>query len=276
MSPPSITALADPDEAARRRALEAYIFRTRWPLLAGLVTLTIMLGATPLWLSLAALGGYLLHNLLRIPLLLRGTLPHLRQTGRTLFALDVAILLVGLWPMLRHGEHPIQVVLLLLLLEAAYRLRMERRVVALVGIMAVTLVFAAYILALGSRYGAHRTDLAIWLGGLLAISVAVVISRSAADRAAADIAPVAPVPVAMPPLAPPAVPPVAPPRNPLTNRQREILRLVAAGLGTRAIADELHLSPETVRTHLQHSSRELGVESRVAAVERARTLGLLD
>lgn len=233
MSLPYIVALADLDESARRRALELFIFRTRWPLLAILLALTLLVRAPPLWLSLVGLCGCTLHNLLRIPLVARGASLQVRRAGRALFALDAAILLVGLWPMLRRGDHPVQVVLLLLLLEAAHRLRMERRAVALVGIAASALALAAYILAFGYRYGAQRADLAIWLGGLLAIAVAVGISRlplapppgRAADRAPrADNAPAATPPATPPP------PPDAPPRNPLTARQREILGLVAAGL----------------------------------------------
>lgn len=57
----------------------------------------------------------------------------------------------------------------------------------------------------------------------------------------------------------------APPVS-LTRRQQEVLRLLAAGHSTRAIAHHLHLSATTVRNHIQTILGTLGVHSRVAAV----------
>ena len=63
----------------------------------------------------------------------------------------------------------------------------------------------------------------------------------------------------------------APPPHPaLTPRQAEILRLLARGHSTRQIAGELHLSLETVRNHIRHLMRALGVHSRLEAVAVAR------
>jgi len=269
MSLPYTAALTDPDEVARRRALEAFIFRTRWPLLVILLILTLAVRAVPLWLSLVALGGYLLLNLLRLPLMHRGTLPQLRWAGGVLFVLDMAILLVGLWPLLRRGDHPVQVVLLLLLLEAAHRLRMERCIVALICIVAVTLVLAAYTLALGPHDRAHRVDLVIWFGGFLTVSSAVVISRiplAPVPRFAATDIPESDIPL---PVIPPAVP-LSPPTTPLTPQQRAVLRLVAEGLHTDTIAERLSLSPQTVRSHLRDINQRLDVHTREEAVRRAR------
>jgi PAS domain S-box-containing protein len=56
----------------------------------------------------------------------------------------------------------------------------------------------------------------------------------------------------------------------LTPRQTEILRLLAHGRSTRQIADELHLSIETVRNHVRHMLRAMGVHSRLEAVALAR------
>jgi DNA-binding CsgD family transcriptional regulator len=47
----------------------------------------------------------------------------------------------------------------------------------------------------------------------------------------------------------------------LTPREREILRLLAAGKTAKPIATELSLSVPTVRTHIQHILRKLGVHS---------------
>ena len=56
----------------------------------------------------------------------------------------------------------------------------------------------------------------------------------------------------------------------LTPRQAEVLRLLEQGRSTRQIAQELHLSRETVRNHIRHLTRALGVNSRLEAVALAR------
>jgi PAS domain S-box-containing protein len=56
----------------------------------------------------------------------------------------------------------------------------------------------------------------------------------------------------------------------LTPRQGEVLRLLEQGRSTKQIAQELHLSPETVRNHIRHLFRALGVHSRLEAVAAAR------
>jgi DNA-binding CsgD family transcriptional regulator len=55
----------------------------------------------------------------------------------------------------------------------------------------------------------------------------------------------------------------------LTERQLEVLQLVAEGLTNREIARRLFISPATVRTHLEHIFEKLGVGSRTAAVRAA-------
>ena len=55
----------------------------------------------------------------------------------------------------------------------------------------------------------------------------------------------------------------------LTPRQRELLRLVAAGHTNTQIARHLGISDGTVRTHLEHIYERLHVSSRTAAVTRA-------
>lgn len=57
----------------------------------------------------------------------------------------------------------------------------------------------------------------------------------------------------------------------LTERQRQIVDCVAAGLSNKEIARCLHISPETVKTHLQHVFEHEGVHGRLAllaAVQR--------
>ena len=67
-----------------------------------------------------------------------------------------------------------------------------------------------------------------------------------------------------------------PRRTSLTPRQREILRLLSAGASTDEIANELCISKETVRNHVRHILKALSAHSRLAAVAKARTLGLVD
>jgi PAS domain S-box-containing protein len=64
--------------------------------------------------------------------------------------------------------------------------------------------------------------------------------------------------------------PATAPHPHLTRRQGEVLRLLEHGRSTRQIADELHLSRETVRNHVRHILRALGVHSRLEAVALAR------
>lgn len=61
-----------------------------------------------------------------------------------------------------------------------------------------------------------------------------------------------------------ATPPVPHPN--LTPRQCEVLRLLEQGRSTQQIADELHLSVDTVRNHIRRLMRNLGVHSRLEAV----------
>jgi len=56
----------------------------------------------------------------------------------------------------------------------------------------------------------------------------------------------------------------------LTPRQAEVLRLLEHGRSTQQIADDLHLSLETVRNHIRGILRALGVHSRLEAVAVAR------
>ena len=60
------------------------------------------------------------------------------------------------------------------------------------------------------------------------------------------------------------------PSHHLTPRQTEVLRLLKRGRSTEQIAQELQLSTETVRNHVRHLLRALGVHTRLEAVAVAR------
>jgi LuxR family transcriptional regulator, maltose regulon positive regulatory protein len=63
--------------------------------------------------------------------------------------------------------------------------------------------------------------------------------------------------------------------EPLTDRELEVLRLVAIGQSNEAIAETLVISIETVKKHLKNIYGKLDVHSRVAATNRAREAGML-
>jgi len=64
--------------------------------------------------------------------------------------------------------------------------------------------------------------------------------------------------------------------EPLTERELDVLRLLAAGRSNAGIAADLFVELSTVKTHLIHLYGKLGVHSRTQAVARARALRLLD
>jgi LuxR family maltose regulon positive regulatory protein len=63
--------------------------------------------------------------------------------------------------------------------------------------------------------------------------------------------------------------------EPLSERELEVLRLIAAGLSNREIAQELVVAISTVKTHINNIYRKLDVSKRTQAVARARELELL-
>jgi len=73
----------------------------------------------------------------------------------------------------------------------------------------------------------------------------------------------------------PSQPPDPALREALTEREREILDHVAAGMSNREIAECLHLSRWTIDTHIRHIYDKLAVSSRTQALRRAREHGLL-
>jgi DNA-binding NarL/FixJ family response regulator len=64
--------------------------------------------------------------------------------------------------------------------------------------------------------------------------------------------------------------------EPLTERELEVLRLVAKGDSNQDIARKLVVTLATVKTHINHIFGKLDAESRVQVVARARTLGLIE
>jgi DNA-binding NarL/FixJ family response regulator len=68
----------------------------------------------------------------------------------------------------------------------------------------------------------------------------------------------------------------AQPDSQLSDREREILDLIASGATNREIAARVHLSPHTIKEHTSALYRKLGVRNRAEAVQRAQRLGLLD
>jgi len=60
------------------------------------------------------------------------------------------------------------------------------------------------------------------------------------------------------------------PVSPLTDREREVLALLAGGATNREIAAEMHLGAETVKKHASTIFRKLGVRNRTEAAHRAR------
>jgi DNA-binding NarL/FixJ family response regulator len=65
------------------------------------------------------------------------------------------------------------------------------------------------------------------------------------------------------------------PAPPLSEREREVLDLIAAGSTNREIAQRLFLSPHTVKEHTSALYRKLGARNRAEAVQRAQRVGLL-
>jgi DNA-binding NarL/FixJ family response regulator len=64
------------------------------------------------------------------------------------------------------------------------------------------------------------------------------------------------------------------PTLPLSEREREVLTLIASGATNREIAERLYLSPHTVKEHASSLYRKLGVKNRAEAARRAERLGL--
>jgi DNA-binding NarL/FixJ family response regulator len=66
------------------------------------------------------------------------------------------------------------------------------------------------------------------------------------------------------------------PTEALSDREREVLALVGAGVANKQIALRLGISPKTVKSHLSHIFRRIGVRDRLEAAMWARRHGLVD
>ena len=71
------------------------------------------------------------------------------------------------------------------------------------------------------------------------------------------------------------VPPASPLAEPLTERERELLRLLAADLSAREMAEWLVVSVNTIKTQLKSLYAKLDAHSRDAALDKARALKLI-
>ena len=76
---------------------------------------------------------------------------------------------------------------------------------------------------------------------------------------------------------PPGRAAAAPPglAEPLTDRELDVLRLIAAGKSNQRIAHDLFVALDTVKTHVTHILGKLGAANRTEAAARARQLGLI-
>jgi DNA-binding NarL/FixJ family response regulator len=63
--------------------------------------------------------------------------------------------------------------------------------------------------------------------------------------------------------------------SPLTARQHDVLELLAEGASTEQIAQQLFLSEQTVRNHVQHILNRLNTHSRLQAIAMAHREGLI-
>jgi LuxR family maltose regulon positive regulatory protein len=68
--------------------------------------------------------------------------------------------------------------------------------------------------------------------------------------------------------------PAGPPLEPLTEREITVLRLLRGTLSLREIGQELHLSPNTIKTHTRVIYRKLGASTRRQAVEQGHRAGI--
>ena len=63
--------------------------------------------------------------------------------------------------------------------------------------------------------------------------------------------------------------------DPLSERELQVLQLLAVGASNQEIATALVVAPGTVKLHVSHILSKLGVNSRTRAILRAHDLGLL-
>jgi LuxR family maltose regulon positive regulatory protein len=130
-------------------------------------------------------------------------------------------------------------------------------------------------LALAEAEGAIRlfVDQGPPMARLLAQAAARGIAPDTTARLLAAFAAQAPQPAGS--AHPPASGPAQPLIEPLSERELDVLRLIAQGLSNQAIGERLFLALDTVKGHNRHIFDKLQVQRRTEAVARARELGLL-
>jgi LuxR family maltose regulon positive regulatory protein len=69
---------------------------------------------------------------------------------------------------------------------------------------------------------------------------------------------------------------VQPLLEPLSEREQQVLQLLAQGASNQEIAQQLVIAYDTVKRHVSHIFSKLGVQNRMRAIKRAQELGLLD
>jgi LuxR family maltose regulon positive regulatory protein len=132
---------------------------------------------------------------------------------------------------------------------------------------ATALTFLADALTLAQPEGYIRTF--VDKGKPMAMLLQKAASQGIApDYVARLLAAFEPVPEPLPSSAQPLI-------EPLSERELQVLRFVAAGLSNREIAEALYISVNTVKTHLQRIYGKLGVSSRTVAATKAQKLNLL-
>lgn len=62
----------------------------------------------------------------------------------------------------------------------------------------------------------------------------------------------------------------------LTTREQEVMRLLAEGMSTRDVAQQLYISPKTVENHRANLMKKLGLQNSVELVRYAARLGIID
>jgi len=121
-----------------------------------------------------------------------------------------------------------------------------------------------------SRFGAETLE---WLE-LIKPAFVAALKRSRRKSLAAAPAPPGSAGGPGAPLAAPSPPALGTRRgSALSARERAVVQLASIGLGDKAIAQKLGIGFTTVRTHLGHAFRKLGVENRTQLVDRVARLG---
>lgn len=263
------------DEGSQRRALAWRVSCVRW--LCVLVGLA--LNRSPL--SSAVYAGVALYNIVPFWFTPRFTMRHLRRCGGIILALDGIALMLTVLQFVQQGNYPLP--LLLLFFEASLIAGFEPPRIAVVSMTVTTLAVAAYG-ASAIPYGETWRDVLLWTllclflgirGALIAqrrwhsrqrlwaVPVLLSAPSSAVHNAAQTTVPARDVAALS--SAASAAPADASP-NPLSQREREVLTLVARGLSNEEIADRLFVAKRTVGTHMERIARKLNARNRCHAV----------